>query len=105
MLKPQGYVTIVGDFKLPDNKPIERDTITCGHCQQLVFVKPGTVSTVYLIPQVNGPDKEESGAGCFVCGRKVCLRCHADGRCRVWERQIEEMEQRGRFLHAVLGHS
>ena len=100
MLKPQGYVTIVGDFSgVRKNVPtaFERDTISCGHCQRIVFVKPGTASTVYLIPQFEGPDLEEPGAMCRVCMRAVCLSCHDIGRCHVWERKIEEMERKRRM--------
>lgn len=100
MLRPHGQITIVGDFAMApaEGGKIERDTITCGHCQRLVFVKPNTVSTVYLIPQFMAPDKEEPGAGCAICRRAVCLTCYADGRCHTWERKIEEMEQRGRLI-------
>lgn len=103
MLKPQGKVEIVGDFAKAPNEggKIERDTITCGHCQRLVFVKPNTVSTVYLIPQFMGPDKEEPGAGCHVCRRAICLECYALGTCHVWERKIEESEARGAFLRSA----
>lgn len=99
MLKPQGYITIVGDFAgLDRGGKTERDTITCGHCQKLVFVKPGTVSTVYLIPQLLAPDTEEPGAGCSICRRAICLECYALGICHVWERKIDEMEAKGRLL-------
>jgi hypothetical protein len=97
MRKPQGYLTIV----LPDAPVVERDTAVCGHCNQIIFVKPGTALTVYLTPQVQGPDKEEMGASCRQCMRHVCLTCHADGRCIPLERRIERMEARGRFLASV----
>lgn len=96
MRRPQGYATIVGVGTL-----VERDTITCGHCQRLQFVKPGTVATVYLLPQLQGPDKEEPGAMCRVCMRPVCLSCHDHGRCTPFERQIEQSEARGRMLQSL----
>jgi hypothetical protein len=43
------------------------------------------------------PPTEEPGAACRVCMRAVCLRCHADGRCTPFERQIEQQEARQRF--------
>lgn len=103
MIKPQGYLTIVGEGNLhgPDNGLVERDTITCGHCQLVVFVKPGTFSTTYLIPQWLGPDKEEAGAMCRVCMRAVCINCHDKGNCVPFERQIEEMESKGQFLRSI----
>jgi hypothetical protein len=92
----QGYVTIV----LPEAL-VERDTITCGHCNQIVLVKPGTASTVYLFPQLEGPDKEEAGACCRQCMRSVCLRCHREGICLPMLKRIEQMEARGRLLRSV----
>lgn len=96
MLRPQGYVHVTGGFQ-----DQEFDTCTCGHCNQIILVKPGTALTTYLIPQMVGPHKEEMGASCRVCMRPVCLTCHGDGRCTPLERQIEQMEARGRFLKAV----
>lgn len=94
----QGYVSIT----MPEAAgPIERDTITCKHCQRIVFVKPGTASTVYLFPQVDGPDKEEPGAFCRTCMAPICLHCLHKGTCTPFERQIEQMEARGRFLRAA----
>jgi len=102
MQKPHGYVTIVSDGPL-----VERDSVTCGHCQRIVLVKPGTAGTVYLIRQLDGsPDVEVEGAGCMVCARNglatpVCLRCHRIGKCIPWERRVEQAEARGRFLRSA----
>lgn len=95
MLRPQGYVSVVGFSQ------IEHDTITCGHCNQIVLVKPGSASTVYVLPQMDAPPKEEPGAMCRQCMRPVCLTCHAHGRCLPLELRIEQMEARGRLLKAV----
>ena len=92
MIRPHGYGVWVGD-----GPNIERDTITCGHCNAVVFVKPGTASTVYLIPHATDPTmpwREEPGAGCRMCHTPVCLRCYADGRCLPLEVQLELMEGR-----------
>ncbi len=97
MRRPQGYATFVS----PDAPIVERDSATCGHCNRIVFVKPGTALTVYLIPQFMAPDKEESGAMCRQCMRHVCLACHAKGRCTPLERRIEQMEAKGRMLKAM----
>src|SRR4051812_35343392 len=72
----------------------EMDTIQCCHCQKHVFVKPGTVSTVYLIPQLRpfGTYKEEPGAWCSLCNKPVCLPCHAIGTCTPVMKQIEAAE-------------
>lgn len=96
MLRPQGFVQIFSD-----RPTVERDTITCGHCQAVIFVKPASAATVYLVPQIQGPDKEEPGAACRVCMRAVCLRCCAIGTCTPWERRLERAESRDRFLRSA----
>jgi hypothetical protein len=96
MLRPQGQLTVFGDFRT-----IEADTVTCGHCNVVVQVKPGTASTVYVFPQMDGPPKEEMGAHCRVCDKPVCLRCCDVGVCRPFMKRIEAME-RGRTWHDPL---
>jgi hypothetical protein len=97
---PHGYGVWSSDTGIK-----EADSITCGHCQQVVFVKPGSATTVYLIYGMDptAPPKETPGAGCRVCMRPVCLRCEAAGRCTPFERQIEASEARQRLMRAVLG--
>jgi len=85
-----------------DRPLAEYDTTTCGHCQRVIFVKPATACTTYLIvDRATNRFREEPGAFCRVCMQAVCLTCHADGRCTPWERRIEAMEARGRFLQQV----
>jgi hypothetical protein len=98
VLHPLGYMTITA----PDARPIERDTVTCCHCQRIVIVKPGTAATVYLEPQRDGsPDRETPGAFCRSCMKAVCLACEAVGRCLPFELAIERNEARGRQLRAM----
>jgi len=74
----------------------------CFHCQQVIFVKPHTASTVYLIyDRVARRWQEEPGAFCRICMRPVCLACHAHGGCVPWERQLELSESRDRFRRSV----
>lgn len=96
MLKPKGYATIVD----PSAK-VEFDTCNCGHCQRVLFTKPGSAQTVYLFLRPGGEVKEEMGAFCRVCMRPVCLQCHDVGRCTPWERALERAESRSRFLASV----
>lgn len=92
MRAPQGY-SIVVDPDLP--VPTERDNISCGHCQRIVFVKANSACTVYLIWDPPAQQwREEPGAFCRVCMRPICLRCHELGRCTPWERMLERMEAR-----------
>lgn len=89
-MRHQGYATIFA----PDAPQFERDTCNCGHCQKVIFLKPGSGVTVYLIPHRDGRWTEESGAFCRVCMRPVCLPCHDKGTCTPFEKQIEQMEKR-----------
>lgn len=90
MRTPQGYAQIVD----PDRPLIERDTVSCGHCGRVVFVKPGSASTVYLLQQRDGSWTEEAGAFCRVCMRAVCLRCHDRGTCQPRERLLDQLDGR-----------
>lgn len=99
MPKSTGY-GIVFD---PDAKgPFEFDTITCNHCQQIVRIKPGSAATVYYVRDAaSGMLVEDAGAFCRVCMAPICLNCHDSGGCTPWEKKMEEMEARGRFLKSV----
>lgn len=85
-----GYTTIVD----PDRKTFKCDTIQCGHCDAIVYLKPGSGITVYLVPV--GPNQwaEEDGAFCRVCMKPVCLDCHDLGNCVPLEKQLLRMEGR-----------
>lgn len=98
MRNPTGYATIVE----PDRPLVERDSTSCGHCGSVIFVKPHTASTVYLILDRQTLQwREASGAFCRVCMRPVCLTCHAHGRCTPWEKKLEAAEARDRLCRAV----
>lgn len=101
----KGYATITD----PDHPaPAEWDTCSCGHCQAIIFTKPGSASTVYLLPRdptspqdlaALGRWKEEAGAFCRICMRPICLRCYrisltAAIACAVWEKQFEIAEKK-----------
>lgn len=88
MLKPQGYAQIID----PDQPTLERDTATCGHCSALIFIKPGTAATVYVIYHRDGRVTEEPGAFCRCCMKPVCLACHDLGTCTPLERWLEAHE-------------
>jgi hypothetical protein len=90
----------------PDGPSIERDTITCFHCQHVIHVKPGSAQTVYLLPPHLGaplgtPWREEMGGGCYTCQRPICLACIEKGGCDPWERQLDRIEARVRLHRAV----
>lgn len=99
MLRPKGYAQIID----PDRPLVEYDTVACSHCSAAIFVKPNTVSTVYLILSP-GPGgiliwREEPGAGCWKCGgRAICLACYAKGTCRPLAWWLEQQESAGLHL-------
>ena len=104
MLKPQGYFTIIDDHIQ------EYDTISCGHCNKIVRVKPGTGSTIYIMEGLHVDPitrkfhiikKEEAGAGCRCCMKSVCLPCYDRGECIPLMKKIEEIEARGRMLKSL----
>ena len=98
MLRPHGYAIITD----PDAPIQEYDTASCVHCSAVIFVKPHTGSTVYLVSSITPAGvivwKEEPGAACWKCGcRPVCLACHAKGVCLPLEYQLDQAEQAWRM--------
>lgn len=84
MTAPRGYAAIVG----PDAPIKECDTITCCHCQRVVFLKPKQ-------------DPTEAGGFCRLCFRHTCGPCADRGVCDPFERQLERMEARGATLRSM----
>ena len=89
MLKQHGYATWDGDTRT------ERDTVTCKHCGSVVFVKPGSGVTVYLVANGLGQWREEAGAWCRFCNGPVCLRPSCLRWCLPIERRFELLERKG----------
>lgn len=106
MYKPHGYV-VIADPDAPRN--VEHDTVQCGHCGSHTKVKPGTGSTIYLIPtETPGMYKEEGGCFCGRCNTFICISCHKKGRCRPFELWLDEQENKiknklswGRFFRFI----
>ncbi len=72
MRNPGGYARITG----PSGKLAqEADTITCFHCQRVVFVK------------------RQPGGFCRTCMSHICGPCVGRGSCTPWLKQIEASEQ------------
>lgn len=83
MLRSQGYATITS----PDGGMVESDTFTCAHCQRIVHVAP----------RANPADV---GGLCKVCMGLICPRC-VGRRCAPWEKKLQKMEARERFLRSA----
>lgn len=101
MLKPHGVGTLI-DPTL-GSELAAMDSIGCGHCGRVVFVKPGHGITTYLIQHRNGQWTEEPGAFCRCCMRPVCLRCDEKGTCTPLEAFIESLEGKTRQLVIAAG--
>lgn len=84
MRKPQGYSLVVE----PGKGNVEQDTITCIHCNGIVFVDAGQ-------------DPSELGGFCTMCNRNICAGCAATGRCDPFEKKLERSERRGQLLRAA----
>jgi hypothetical protein len=86
-----GYAQVVD----PDRPLVEYDTCMCCHCGTHLFVKPNTLSTVYLIfnPTI-WQWAEVPGASCWHCMKPVCLACHDRGVCVPLERMLAQAERR-----------
>lgn len=83
VLRPGGYAVAVD----PEGPAKERDTLTCVHCNRLMFVKPGeSLADFDWCRKCLKP----------VCGRRACVE-----RCMPWERQMEIRENRARFHSAM----
>jgi hypothetical protein len=83
---PRGYLTIVE----PGKKTVERDTITCGHCNSIVIVKPGQ-------------DPATMGGFCLRCMKHTCNKQACNANCTPFMKKIEKAEQQDRFRRAVFG--
>ena len=84
MLRANNYSII---FQ-PDAPPQESDSFTCGHCTRVVFVQPGHRA-------------DDLGGLCKQCMSLICPVCVQTGKCDPWEKKMEEMEARSRFLKSA----
>ena len=77
MKKPQGYAVLFD----PDSDEVieEFDTFTCGHCNNIVHVKPKC-------------DPTTIGGMCFCCMTFICPQCVETGVCDPFERKLDRME-------------
>lgn len=83
MLRPQGY----GVVSAPEGQAQEHDTMTCSHCQRIVIVKPRCPPS-------------DAGGWCGVCAKLICKFCAGKG-CTPWEKKMEQIERRERFLRSA----
>lgn len=84
MRKPGGYAV----WTDADGQVKETDTFTCHHCQFVVFVPART-------------DPANLGGLCKQCMGLICPTCVAKGICTPFEKALEQMEARGRFLRSA----
>lgn len=98
MYRAQGYAIIVD----PDAPVREFDTITCAHCQRIVFLKPGPGQRGFDPgdPACPSPDHDPGGF-CRMCMQPVCGPCADTGVCSPFEKKLQEMERRGQLLRTM----
>ena len=86
MIGHRGYALTVE----PGKSDIEEDTLTCAHCNSVVFLKARQ-------------NPADAGGFCRLCYRNVCGPCADLGSCTPFEKKLEEMESRDRLLRSVIG--
>ncbi len=67
---------------------IERDTLTCGHCQRVVMIAPGNGASTPV-------------PFCRTCMRYICPTCDARAVCTPWEMRLKAVEARAQMLRAI----
>lgn len=65
-------------------QPEEVDSLTCGHCGTVVWMKPFQ-------------DGAAMGGRCTCCDKFICLRCVGKG-CRPLQKWLERMEARRSYM-------
>jgi hypothetical protein len=66
----------------------EQDSFTCNHCSHVVTVMPRQ-------------RPEDLGGLCKQCMQLICPRCVDKMICEPWERKMEKIEARDRFLRSA----
>lgn len=84
MRRAQGYGVEMRDGRVVH----EQDSFTCGHCNSVVFVNAKT-------------DPASLGGVCKLCMTMTCAHCTAKAKCDPFEKKLERMESRDRFLRNV----
>ncbi len=83
--RPGGYATWTGD-----GATIERDTLTCSHCNNVFFVEPGQSAA-------------DAGGWCLQCMKPICSGCAEKRECVPFERLLEQQEARDRLRRQIAG--
>jgi hypothetical protein len=84
MRRAGGYAVITEG----DGGRREADTFSCSHCQRIVFVRARQ-------------DPSELGGFCRACMRHICGPCADVGSCTPFEKMLERVEARDRFLRSA----
>lgn len=86
MRRPGGYAI----WTDPNKPTIERDSFTCVHCNNIVFVEPRQAPS-------------DAGGWCMQCNKPICQNCAKDGRCIPFLRKIDQEEAMDRLHRQILG--
>jgi hypothetical protein len=72
------------------------ETFSCCHCQRITELADTVSGAVPARGAPRATTTRQTVNMCHHCWKRVCDTCHADGRCRPWEKQCEEFERRVR---------
>lgn len=67
------------------NGTVEKPCFTCAHCSKIVILET----------------KDQDMGFCHMCFYPTCVECGALDKCDPFEKKIERMESRARFLSQV----
>lgn len=87
MRSPDGYL-IITDPNARGGVALECDTVRCVHCHRIVPIKPNAIAS-------------DAGGYCPRCHAAICGPCADLGKCTPFEKKLEAMEGRARFLRAA----
>lgn len=98
MIRPQGYAVT----QQPGKADVEEDTLTCAHCNLIIFLPAGFILPADLVRKCTSCDRFV----CADCGGNAIVFDDQTGRveqaaCDPFEKKLERMEARGRFLKDV----
>lgn len=93
MRNAEGYSVIVS----PGERPVEHDTATCGHCQQITFTQSTMGKPQVLVFRADGSHVMRDIGFCRNCFRHICPRCEGKD-CLPFEKRIDAEERVARRL-------
>ena len=86
-MRAEGYASVT---EADGRVSVEYDTFTCGHGNEIVRVKVGTVNQAPM---------------CMQCMTRICLACQAEAvrtmKCTPFEERLKQMESRAALRRSM----